>query len=252
MPRIPSVVATVALAVALAPSTPAAADTLLTIQGHHDSFNVQGHHQPAEDSTVQVWLGKDAIRRDDGKNGAILRSDKKQLVLIDHQRKTYSVVALPIDFDALIPADAKGFADAWKMTAEVTPKDETKKIGQWNARRYDVDITNSMGLAIHTVLWASRDLPIDYDHFKELSLTLAGLQPGGAAAVKDLAKVDGFPVQQDVSFDMAGQVVHSTENLQSVEEKPAPPGTYEPPAGYTEKPFNPVARGGAPGPGAGR
>lgn len=225
---------------------PAAADTLLTLQGHRDAFQFQGQQQPAEDTAITLWMGKDRIRRDDGKTAAILQSGKNRLILINHPSKTYTVVSLPIDFDAILPPEAKKYADMMRMKATVTLTDETKKIGAWNARRYDVEITNAMGLAIRTSLWASRDLPIDIDRFKALSLALAGLQPGGTEAVEDLAKVDGFPVLQEISFDMAGQVVASSEKLLSVEERDAPAGTYDPPAGYTEQPFNAMA-GSGPG-----
>ena len=180
----------------------------MTLQGHRDAFAADSEQQPAEDATIQLWLGKDKVRRDDGKTAAILRADKSQLILVNHQAKTYSVVALPIDFDALIPPEARQVADMWKMTATVTPSAETRKIGDWNARRYDVDITNAMGLAIHTVAWTSRDLDVDYDNVKRLSLALAALQPGGEAAVKDLAKMDGFPVLQEITFDVGGGTSH--------------------------------------------
>jgi len=223
----------------LAAAAPAAADTLMTLQGHRDGFEVEGNPQPAEDASIQLWLGKDRVRRDDGKTAAILRADLSRLILVNHQAKTYSVVELPIDFDALIPAEARQVAEMWKMTAKVAPSEETRKIGDWNARRYDVDITNAMGLAIHTVLWTSRDLDIDYEPVKRLSLTLAELQPGGADAVKDLAKVDGFPVLQEITFDMGGGAsVASTEKLVSVEEREPPAGNYDPPPDYAEKPLS--------------
>ena len=237
-PRIAAPAVAFAVSLVVLAGSGAAADTLMTLQGHRDGFEVDSEQQPAEDVSIQLWLGKDKVRRDDGKTAAILRADKNQLILVDHQTKAYSVVALPIDFDALIPAEARQAADMWKMTAAVTPSDETRKIGNWNTRRYDVDITNATGLAIHTVAWTTRDLDVDYDNVKRLSLTLAELQPGGEAAVKDLAKVDGFPVLQEITFDMRGTTIASTEKLMSVEEKDSPPGTYDPPADYTEQPLN--------------
>ena len=69
----------------LAAAAPAAADTLMTLQGHRDGFEIEGNPQPAEDASIQLWLGKDRVRRDNGKTAAILRADLSQLILVNHQ-----------------------------------------------------------------------------------------------------------------------------------------------------------------------
>jgi Domain of unknown function (DUF4412) len=235
-----------ATAAALA-ALPVAADTLLTMSSHHDAYEVGGQSYPAEDATTEIWLGEGRIRRDDGKTGAILRADDNELILVHHPSKTYSLVKLPIDFAAMVPAQARPMLEMWKVKTAVTATDESKKIGDWTARRYDVEVTNAMGLAVHTELWASRDVPIDYDRFAKLSLTLASLQPGGADAAGELAKVEGFPVLQETTMDLEGHSLSTSEKLVSVEQRDAPAGTYDPPAGYTEKEFNPMAPPGGPG-----
>jgi hypothetical protein len=202
---------------------------------------MRGQTQPAHDGTIEWWIGKERVRRDDGDTAVILRGDKNDLVLVNHQTRTYSVVGLPLDFAALLPADVRARAEMWKLTARVATTDESKKIGDWNARLFEVELTNPAGLAIRTELWATRDLPIDYDRFQRLSLTLAAMQPGGAEGVAELAKVDGFPVYQVVRVDMGGTTARSSEKLESAEEKDPPAGLYDPPAGYAEEPFNPGA-----------
>lgn len=223
----------------------AGADTLLKLESHRGAFDFQGEEQPAADTAIELWLGKDRIRRDDGRTAAILRRDQKRLLLVNHEDKTYTGVDLPIDFDAQIPEEFRQAAEMWKMTAKVTATDQRKKIGDWNARLYTVELTNAMGLAIRTELWASRDLAIDYDDFKELSLALAELQPGGGATAEELAKIDGFPVLQQISVDMSGEAMESTERLVSVEERDPPAGVYDPPAGYNAKEFDLITPPGA-------
>jgi hypothetical protein len=46
---------------------------------------------------------------------------------------------------------------------------------------------------------------------------------------------------------LGGKEVKSNEELVSVSQQPAPEGTYEPPAGYKETPFNPMGGPGGPG-----
>ena len=55
----------IALALAALVVAPAGADTLLTLKNHQDAFEIQGQSQPAQDGTVEMWIGDNAISRDD-------------------------------------------------------------------------------------------------------------------------------------------------------------------------------------------
>jgi hypothetical protein len=67
---------------------------------------------------------------------------------------------------------------------------------------------------------------------------LNSLQPGMASAVEELAKIDGFVVAQESVITMMGNDIKSSEQALSIEKATAPAGTYDPPEGYTEKPFD--------------
>lgn len=222
----------------------AGADTLFTVKSHTDAFQVAGQKQPAKDSQVKIWISGDKMRRDDGEQSMIVRLDRSRLYMVNHETKTYSELPLPIDLKKMMPKGSEAMADqianGMKLTVQVTPKTETRKVNQWNARRYDVAIQSAMGMKISSVLWVSKEID-GYQPLNRLSATLASLQPGSTAWAKELEKIDGYPVLQESSVDALGAKFGTREELLAVEDKAAPAGTFEPPAGYTVQQYNPIA-----------
>jgi hypothetical protein len=67
---------------------------------------------------------------------------------------------------------------------------------------------------------------------------LNSLQPGMADAIREMRKLEGLVVEQQGVMTMMGNEVGTSERAISIENIEAPAGTYDPPAGYTEKPFD--------------
>jgi len=222
----------------------AGADTVYTMKSHTDAFKMGAQSQPAKDVTVKVWAAGDKLRRDEGDQSMIFRLDKNRLYMVDHEDKTYSEIPLPIDLRKMMPKGSEAMADqiaaGMKLTVQVTPRDETKKISQWNTRRYDLTVQSAMGMKIATTLWVSKEIE-GFVGFNKMAGTMASLQPGSAEWVKQLEKIDGFPVLSESRVDALGAQFGTREELVSAETKPAPAGTFEPPAGYKAQPYNPIA-----------
>lgn len=235
---------TIALAAALA--APALADTRLEMKSHTDAFQMMGQSQPAQDKTITFWIAGDRVLREDGDNAFLYRGDQNKLYIIDHEAKTYSPVALPIDLLALMPAEMRGqmqgLLQQMAMTATVAPTDERKEIGGWSARRYDVHMENQMGMKIDSTVWATEEVASDLQAFRGLYAAMGSLQPGGAGAVDELMKVQGVPVLSETRIEGMGGSFGSREELLSAAETDAPAGTYELPAGYQESAFNPMGQ----------
>lgn len=236
----PTLLALLVLAVPLT----AGADTLYTMKSHTDAIRMGGQSQPAKDSKVQVWAAGDRLRRDDGEQTMIFRLDTNRLYIVDHEDRTYSEVPLPIDLRKMMPKGSEAMADqiaaGMKVTVQVAPRDETKKVGQWNARRHDVTVQSAMGMKIATTLWVSKEIE-GYAELNKMAAAMASLQPGSAEWVKQLETIDGFPVLTESQVDALGAKFNTREELVSVETRAAPAGAYDPPAGYTAQPYNPIA-----------
>lgn len=226
---------------------PSHADTLLTLQSHVDSFQLMGETTPAKDTKVQVWIGADRIRRDDGQVSSIVRLDRNRVYVVRHDDKTYSEIALPVDLRKLAPQGAEAVVDqmasAMKLTARITPTKETRKIGSWNTRKIQAAITSAIGMKMDVAMWVSPEIEA-HRAFNKMAATLAALQPGAAAWAAELERIDGFPVLQESTVEVVGTRFKTREELVSVETRDAPAGAYELPAGYEPQPFNPLEQPG--------
>jgi hypothetical protein len=219
-----------------------AGDLLLTVKAHTDAFKVGTRAQEARDSSVKIWLSGDKLRRDEGPLTAIVRLDRHQLILVNHTDRTYSTVDLPLDWMKMIPkVDQEKFAQFMadnKIIAAITPSAETRKIQTWNAHRIDVELTNTHGLRVSTQMWLSKDVPL-YAAYNKMSGALASLQVSAADWSHKVSQLDGFPVYQETTVSVNGASFPSREELVSYEPKPAPPGTYDVPVGFTAIQFDP-------------
>ncbi len=224
-------------------ATLAGAETLLTVKSHHDAFEVMGERQEAKDTQVKIWVGADRMRRDDGDTSTIVRLDRKKLYLLDHAEKTYSEIALPITFSRLAPKGqeemAKQVEKMMEIDAQVTPTQETRKIGQWNTRKVQVSIKSAMGMTINTTMWISPEVA-PYRALNQLAAQLLALQPGTAKWAQKLEKIEGYPVLQESEVNAVGARFKTREELVSVQDQAAPAGTFEPPSGYKAELFDPL------------
>lgn len=233
-----------ALAAALLPlafAAAAGADTLLVLKAHQDAVEVAGQHQPAHDGTVELWIGDGLVSRSDDLGRFVLRPD--EVVIVNHADRTYSVLELPVDFRKLMPPGMEQSVEMWRLEATVTPGEERRKIGEWNARRYTIELTNARGLAVRTEMWTTTELGVDLEAYHRLARQMLALQPGTAELLAEMAKVEGFPVLQETTVDAGGSTVTTREELVSVETKQPPPDAYGPPEGYelTDLPTPPPA-----------
>src|SRR6185436_8828116 len=231
------------LVLSLAFAVPAAADSLLTLKSHVDSFQVAGESQPAKDTEIRVWMAGDKLRRDEGETTAILRLDRNKLYIVRHADKTWSELALPVDFVRLMPKGSEQAGAVWaqqmKLTVDLQPTQETRTVGTWSSRKLRMDITNATGMKIASTLWVSKDVQ-GWSALNRLAATLAALQPGSASWVSALEKLEGFPVLREDRVEAMGARFNTREELITVETRDASPTTYEPPAGYKQAPFNPL------------
>jgi hypothetical protein len=240
-----AIIAVLAFAGAFAAA--AAADSRLQMKTHTDEVQAMGQTHPAKDGEVTLWIGPDRVLRDDGESAFLYRGDQDKLYVIDHEQKSYSVLSLPVDFLALLPAEMRpqmeGLFQQMEMTATVTPTDERKEIHGWTTRRYDVSMSNAMGMKIDSTVWATDEITTDIGAFRDLYAAMGSLQPGVAGAIEELMKVEGVPVLSETRVQGMGTSFGSTEEVVSAEEVAPPAGTYEVPEGYTETEFNPMAQG---------
>jgi hypothetical protein len=251
--RILCALAAAALVFFVIATVQARADVYMKQKIHTDSFKMMGQTQPEKDEIMVFWMGENKARTDtEGGNSSILLADKKIIVLIDHSKKQYS--EMPLDFEKMFDeaagpaagddpetAEAKKKMPAFmknmmkgmmgNMSAKVTETGETKKIGDWNCRKYLIEIDMGMGKS-EAEAWATEDLKVNPAMAFTMANAMMAGQPGFDKIVNEMKKVKGVIVYQTSSVKAMGAAVTATTEMLECTDKDAPAGTYEVPAGY--------------------
>jgi hypothetical protein len=202
---------------------------------------MMGQTQEPTDEEHVTWLGDGRMRMDQGATSMVVLPDDQTMFIINHDDSTYAVVDLPVDLTTMLPPGmAEQMMKMMQFDITVTPTDETKTVGEWEARRYDMKLTSSM-MSMDSVLWASTKTPIDASDYLSLYGEILRLQPGMDAMVDKIASIDGFVVAQEATMSMSfmgDTTIGSSDRVLTIEELEAPAGTYAPPSGYTRKDFD--------------
>jgi len=233
----------------------ARADIMMKQKTHTGAFQVMGQSQPEKDEIMTFWIGEKAVRTDmeTAKTSSIFLADKKLIIMIDHNKMQYS--EMPLDFDKMFDdAAAAGAGDdpekaeamkkmpgfmknmmkgvVGSMSAKVTETNETKKIGDYNCRKYLIEMTMAMGVETKAEAWATPEIEIDYAKAFMAANALMASMPGFEKIIQEMKKVKGVVVFQTATTAMMGSEVASTTELIEVSEKSAPAGAYDIPSGY--------------------
>jgi len=122
------------------------------------------------------------------------------------------------------------------VSVEVTETGQTEKIGQWNCVIYNMKM-NMMMMTMNHKIWASADVPFDWktymqDMYSQFAMVTMRLNED---SVKEMGKIQGFQIKSEMSMDMMGTEMKSSNEVVEILNKAAPAGVYSAPQGYTKK-----------------
>jgi hypothetical protein len=210
------------------------ADTLVRQTFHMDAFTMMGQAQPARDDTQEIWIGQGQMATVTKEATFIVDTNRKVLDMINHGKKTYVEMSLPLDMSSYLPPQMAQMMAATKVT--VTPKGTTQQIGQWNCDGYDVVMDMSI-MKMKMVVWATTDVPFDWAQVQEKmgNQVMKASMRLNDAALAEYQKIKGFQVKSDIIMEMMGSEMKASTIVTEISTKPAPAGVYAVPAGYTKQ-----------------
>ncbi len=136
-----------------------------------------------------------------------------------------------------------------KITVQDT--EESKKIGDWNCRKYLVSKTGMMG--IEQEVWATEEVDFDVNRFTEM-MSLSGPDgllansPEGAAQQAEMAKIKGYPILTKTKMQMMGSSMESESEVKVIRKEAMPTSLFDIPEGYTEREMGKGMGAAMPGP----
>jgi len=242
-------------------------DTVLTRKIHTDAATFGDREIPARDQTQMIWMrGTQQMRVEDGDRVTIIRLDEKKLHFLNTKEKMASTVDLPFDVAKFLGdamgggrqgrggegggrgeggaasrpegGRAGGGAGGGGPRVTLKPTEETKKIKDWNAKKYTVAREGGFGGGGDETIWASNDLGIDSKAFQELMAQIPSMGRGVNNSADEMKKLEGVPVLVERVRRMGDTEQKTTEEIVSVEKKEAPAGAFDVPADFEKKPFD--------------
>lgn len=213
----------------------AGADTKVVQVTHTDGFSFMGQEQPPQDGEQVMWIGDDRLRLDQGGMSLIVDGSADAMLVVNHDDKTVSEITLPLDLSEMMPAGmAEQMMKMMQFDVTIEPNGETRTVGEWKTKGYDVDMTSQM-MSMDMTYWAADGVEVDMDTFYTMYDDIVAFQPGMEDLATEMKKIDGFVVAQEgvISMPMmGGKELKTSTTTTSIETVEAPEGTYAPPAGY--------------------
>lgn len=166
---------------------------------------------------VQFWSGENRIARIDANGRMIGDLAAGMLYMVNDQaRSCHALSTRDPDRD---PAALQAAVQAVKFRN--TGKSE--RIGNWQAEIHELVAGDDHGYEM--VVWIASELAVD----PVQRAYMESVVTPESAAMLAIYNLDGFPVRSEVQM---GPIQTWTE-LESIEQKAAPTGTYEVPRGYS-------------------
>lgn len=189
-----------------------------------------GGNQPKEE-IQEMWLTEGKLASHSPSSSLIINLDKQAAYSINHEKKTYAEMSLPLDMSQYLPPQARKMMG--EASVKVTPTGETKTINEWKCKGYEVAYSMMM-MDMNAKIWASTDVPFNWKDFAEKMYAnwAAFSMQLGEKAVDELKKIEGFQIKSETTMSVMGQKMTTTQEVLEIGEKDAPAGTYTLPSGY--------------------
>ncbi|MBN2103467.1 DUF4412 domain-containing protein [bacterium] len=214
---------------------------------HTDAFQMMGQSQPAKDMIEEIWLTDNGFRSDNQEQSMIYDLKKNVMIMLDHQKKTYSEMQVGKEMFPGMPdqedeTEAAQFQNMMKtmmkMEVSVEPTSEKKTIHQWPCRKYIMTVNMAMG-QFRMEIWATEALKVDADLYKKFSAGMLSAMPGMQQAVSqmqsEMEKIKGVQVMNISTNQVMGQTMKTTMELLEFKEGKAPADLMQLPAGYKKQ-----------------
>jgi hypothetical protein len=163
-------------------------------------------------SEYTLWLRDDRAARIAPGTRMVARLDLGETYVINDAARSVNVIEM------------SRLNETLSEPAKVSRPRVVRRIGEWDAERYDLTIEIA-GQSATVVLWISSDVEIPMNVYREYAKGL----DGGTGMMSSIATLPGYPVLQETDVGIA----KSTDRLLSVTEETPPGGTYDIPADYT-------------------
>ena len=191
--------------------------------------------QAGQTAEITTWIGNQRYTRIDNLNNitTIVRKDLDKMYIVHHDEKEVVEIDLPF----ILPDYLEPLFEEIKIDWEINRFPDTRRIGRWNCTK--VIISGRGALRIDLEIWVTPETGIDTRAFQ----AMVGESLRSSAIYREMGEMlyglaPNFGIRTTATIQQLGLRATTVSEVQSITEKVAPAGTYEPPADYAKKPLD--------------
>lgn len=222
----------------------AQAGTKMTYRVQTDAYQMQGQQFPARDDTATYWLSGSKVRVDQADTATfIFDTANDQLLMLNHKDNSYTQVPIGAFEDIIMEragkdsaaiAQAKSMMQMMHMKTKVQPTEETKTIGDYDCKKYVMEVEIAMTTS-KTTLWTTQEVDVDAGLVMRASQAIKAFLPGFDEAIQEMQKIEGLPVKSTTQATIMGVTMNTENELLNVNSGvEVASAKFEIPEGYTE------------------
>jgi hypothetical protein len=215
------------------------ADVCVRIKEHRDEFYDGGQVIPGEDSVQESWIGDGKYAVVDDNVKFLMDLKESTMTIVNENKGFYAETPMPLDLSKLLEPAFYARAQMFPTIGTVKKTEETKKIGEWDCRKYVVEtwIEYQGAKYNETVrnMWVTRDVPFDLEAYRAVRVNGHKLNNYGEQLVEALKAVDGYQILVESITYSRGEERKSSQEVLEITEKEAPEGLYGVPEGLPKK-----------------
>ena len=228
------------LASALYLSPAVASDEGIYIETVNRSTGLMGETPREETSKTYVAHDKMKVASSDPEGADMLLDPTTGLMtFLNHANKEYYQINAKSMMQGMSQPgleQMRAMLEQTKISVEAT--DETKKINDWNCRKYKVTKTGMM--EIEQEIWATEEVDINLDRYNELmSMSgpdgLLGDSEAGKAQRTEMEKIKGYPILSKSKMNMMGSTMETESEVKIIRQEPMQAEMFEIPKDYQKK-----------------
>jgi hypothetical protein len=187
----------------------------------------------------ETWLGDGVVSVREAGRTVIVNLHDDSLTYVNHDDRSYVVAPLPLDLDAVLIPEVRGYVLSNVTSGRVLDTGRTTRLLGRPCREFQVESWGvGAGRGSQPVVfsvWACNQVPADLHPFRVFLHCARQLHARDESYSQELLKMDGLQLrlQRDVrDFPFR---IRTVDEAVEMEMRQTPQGVYDPPAGYTRR-----------------
>lgn len=215
------------------------ADVYIKEKSHRDAFYQGGVTNPAVDSEIEVWIGKNKAVSISANRKIIVDRGAKKIYFINRTAKSYVEAPLPLVAASILDDQSKGVLQSIEFQMEVKPLGQTRKIKDWNCQAYSFiqRVMRGEDRASETELtvWTTEDVSFDQTLAEMLIENQIKLISRDDSLVNEVRKIKGYSILNDIVSWQDGNEIKAQRRIVEISEKTPPASIYQVDEGFEKK-----------------